>query len=153
MRRILALALAMTVLLVLMVAMVFVNATMRYVLGKNIMQFEEYSRFCFVWASYLGIILAFKEKRHVAVTVVVDLVKSERGKRVMAVLCDLITLVVLAFVFYGGVIYTLNANYKTAATGTNYMVLTVGIPLMAACSMGIILADLYRTLVKKEKEA
>ena len=58
------------VLMAAIVVMTFVNAALRYTVGKNVLSFEEYSRFCFVWICYLGTIIAFEEKRHICVTIV-----------------------------------------------------------------------------------
>lgn len=140
----------MTLFLMLMVGMTFINAVMRYIFGSNSMYFEEYARFCFVWACYLGIILAFVEKRHICVTFLTDLIKKPSARRRLDIFIYIVCIAVLCFVLYGGIIYTLQAaTYNTAATKTNFAIVTIGLPLMAACSIGVLIKDLYSAITKK----
>ena len=87
------------VLMAAIVVMTFVNAALRYTVGKNVLSFEEYSRFCFVWICYLGTIIAFEEKRHICVTIVSDLLKGT-VKRAVVFVGRLIILAASGVVFY-----------------------------------------------------
>lgn len=45
------------------VIMTFINALLRYTVGKNVLSFEEYSRFCICMDSYIGIVIAYEDKQ------------------------------------------------------------------------------------------
>jgi TRAP-type C4-dicarboxylate transport system permease small subunit len=53
--------------LVAMVFMVFGNVMMRYVFNSGITVSEEMSRYCFIWLTYLGAMVAMHEKGHLGV--------------------------------------------------------------------------------------
>ena len=55
------LKLAIVVCLALMVVLVFGNVVLRYALNMGITVSEELSRFLFVWMTFLGAIIAFRE--------------------------------------------------------------------------------------------
>ena len=48
-----------SIVLISMVLMIFVNAVLRYVFNSGISATEELSRYAFVWVSALGAILAY----------------------------------------------------------------------------------------------
>lgn len=45
---------------------------MRYVLNNSLAWSEELARYCFIWATYIGVSYGVKAKAHVAVTALVD---------------------------------------------------------------------------------
>ena len=51
-------------LLLAMVAMVFGNVVLRYAFNSGLVVSEELSRFCFVWLTFLGAIVAMREHAH-----------------------------------------------------------------------------------------
>ena len=55
-----------------MACMVFVNVVLRYGFNSGASITEEISRYLFVWLTFLGAILAFKDNSHVSVSVLVD---------------------------------------------------------------------------------
>ena len=57
--------------LVAMVVMVFGNVVMRYVFNSGITVSEEMSRYCFIWLTYLGAMVAMHEKGHLGVDTLV----------------------------------------------------------------------------------
>ena len=140
------------VLMAAIVVMTFVNAALRYTVGKNVLSFEEYSRFCFVWICYLGTIIAFEEKRHICVTIVSDLLKGT-VKRAVVFVGRLIILAASGVVFYAGLLYLRRAvTYHTAATNTNMGVVVVGLPLTALCLIVIQAVDLYKACAGRRKK-
>ena len=44
----------------------------RYVLNDSLTWTEELARFCFIWGGILGIVLAFREKTHARIMILVD---------------------------------------------------------------------------------
>ena len=57
--------------MVAMVVMVFGNVIMRYVLNSGITVSEEMSRYCFIWLTYLGAMVAMREGGHLGVDTLV----------------------------------------------------------------------------------
>ena len=58
--------------LALMVVLVFGNVVLRYAFNMGITVSEELSRFLFVWMTFLGAIIAFREHGHLGVDMVVS---------------------------------------------------------------------------------
>jgi TRAP-type C4-dicarboxylate transport system permease small subunit len=56
----------------LMAAIISAEVFFRYVLNSSIYFSEELSRFCFIWAGFLGASLALREGRHIGVTLLVE---------------------------------------------------------------------------------
>jgi TRAP-type transport system small permease protein len=58
-------------LLLAMVVMVFGNVVMRYVFNSGILISEEMSRYCFIWLTYIGAMVAMREGGHLGVDTLV----------------------------------------------------------------------------------
>ena len=58
-------------LLLAMVLMVFGNVVLRYVFNSGIVVSEELSRFCFVWLTFIGAIVAVRDDAHLGMDNVV----------------------------------------------------------------------------------
>ena len=63
------LELLIVVAMVAMVGMVFGNVVLRYGFNSGIDISEEMSRYCFIWLTYVGAIVAMRDKAHVGVDV------------------------------------------------------------------------------------
>lgn len=132
------------VLMVAIVLMTFTNALLRYTIGRNVLSFEEYSRFCFVWICYIGTVIAFEEKRHICVTLISDALKGV-AKTAATLVSQLVVLATSGVVLYAGILYMRRAvTYQTAATGTNMGIVVIGLPLMMASIIYLQLVDIYR---------
>lgn len=57
--------------LVAMVAMVFGNVVLRWVFNTGITVSEEMSRYCFIWLTYIGAMVAMRENGHLGVDTLV----------------------------------------------------------------------------------
>ena len=57
--------------LVAMVVMVFGNVVLRYAFNSGIQVSEEMSRYCFIWLTYIGAMIAMREKGHLGVDTLV----------------------------------------------------------------------------------
>ena len=131
------------------VLMTFINAALRYTMGKNILSFEEYSRFCFVWICYIGTVIAFEEKRHICVDLISGHLKG-KAKTTVDLICQILTVLVSGLILWAGILYFRRAvtNYS-AATHTNMGIVVVGLPLMALCLLYIQLRDMVRQYIKR----
>ena len=61
----------LAVLLLAMVLMVFGNVVLRYVFNSGIVVSEELARFCFVWLTFIGAIVAVRDNAHLGMDNVV----------------------------------------------------------------------------------
>ena len=84
--------------LVAMVVMVFGNVVLRYGFNSGITVSDEMSRYCFIWLTYIGAMVAMREKGHLGVDTLV-LRLSLSGKKVcfflseaLMLLCNLLFL-------------------------------------------------------------
>ncbi len=66
-----ALELLVVVAMVAMVGMVFGNVVLRYGFNSGILISEEMSRYCFIWLTYIGAMIAMREKGHLGVDTLV----------------------------------------------------------------------------------
>ena len=83
-----------------MVLMVFGNVVLRYAFNSGISVSEELSRFFFVWLTFIGAVLAAHEGAHLGVDMLVA--RLPRGGRIVClVVCELLTLLVCAMLFWG----------------------------------------------------
>src|SRR5512133_3348253 len=57
--------------MVAMVAMVFGNVVLRYAFNSGITISEEMSRYCFIWLTYIGAMIAMRERGHLGVDTLV----------------------------------------------------------------------------------
>jgi TRAP-type transport system small permease protein len=57
--------------LVAMVVMVFGNVVLRYAFNSGILVSEELSRYCFIWLTYIGAMIAMRDREHLGVDTLV----------------------------------------------------------------------------------
>jgi TRAP-type transport system small permease protein len=87
------LELLVVVSLVAMVFMVFGNVVLRYGFNSGILISEEMSRYCFIWLTYIGAMIAMREREHLGVDMVVR--KLPRlGKKICLLLAESLMLLV-----------------------------------------------------------
>src|SRR5687768_7119449 len=77
--------------LVAMVFMVFGNVVLRYGFNSGILVSEEMSRYCFIWLTYIGAMIAMREKGHLGVDTLVKHL-GVRGKKVCLFLSEALML-------------------------------------------------------------
>jgi TRAP-type C4-dicarboxylate transport system permease small subunit len=65
--------------MVAMVIMVFGNVVLRYGFNSGITVSDEMSRYCFIWLTYIGAMIAMREREHLGVdTLVKHLPRARR---------------------------------------------------------------------------
>jgi TRAP-type C4-dicarboxylate transport system permease small subunit len=77
--------------LVAMVVMVFGNVVLRYGFNSGILISEEMSRYCFIWLTYIGAMIAMREKGHLGVDTLVKHLGTG-GKKVCLFLSEALML-------------------------------------------------------------
>jgi TRAP-type C4-dicarboxylate transport system permease small subunit len=86
--------------LVAMVIMVFGNVVLRYAFNSGIQVSEEMSRYCFIWLTYVGAMIAMRERGHLGVdTLVKHLPRA--GKKACLFLSEALMLWVNVLFFIG----------------------------------------------------
>lgn len=86
--------------LVAMVVMVFGNVVLRYSINSGILISEEMSRYCFIWLTYTGAMVAMREKGHLGVDILVRRLPL-LGKKVCLFLSEALMLTCNALFFVG----------------------------------------------------
>jgi len=95
-----ALGALMVLCLTLMVVMVFTNVVLRYAFNSGINVSEELSRWLFVWMTFMGAVVALRQRGHLGTDMLVARL-SVRGKRLVLGLAYVLMLFCCALVFQG----------------------------------------------------
>jgi TRAP-type C4-dicarboxylate transport system permease small subunit len=134
------------VLLIAMVVMVFGNVVLRYVFNSGLSFYDELSRWSFVWLTFLGAIVAMRERRHLGVDILVRLL-PRLGQKACFVVSNLLMLYATWLLLRGSWMQTLlNWDVPGAATGLSSG-LFYGVGLVFAGSAALLLlSDLWRVL-------
>lgn len=83
-----------------MVLIVFLNVILRYFFHSGLTWSEELARYQFVWVVFLGAILAYKDKGHLAVDLLVGVV-PKRLQKVLFLLSNAVIIAVLVLLIHG----------------------------------------------------
>ena len=117
-----------------MAGAVFIQVIFRYVFHQPIYWSEELPRLMLIWLTFLGAVLAVKNQSHLSISLIINRF-SENTKNVIQLFANLVTLLFLLVVLWGGVIIThLTMPNRTAAlqlpTGLFYLAAPVGTAMM-----------------------
>jgi TRAP-type C4-dicarboxylate transport system permease small subunit len=93
-----------------LVFLVFFQVVNRFILHIPAAWTEEMARYNFVWVSLYGSVKALKEKSHLSVDVIVETMKSERGKMIIDVISSSLVVVFACVLLVTGYMYTV-ANF------------------------------------------
>jgi TRAP-type transport system small permease protein len=144
---------ALVLLLAGMVAMVFTNVVLRYGFNTGINFSEEMSRYFFVWLTFTGAVLTFRDHAHIGVETMVRLF-GRRGRLVCMALTNAIIVLCSAVLFYGTWMqHDINASMSAAVVGIS-MIWVFGIGYFTALGIGLIaLNRLVRILMGRVDHA
>lgn len=108
---------ALVALLAGMTVMVFGNVVLRYAFNSGWNFSEEMSRYFFVWLTFIGAILAFREYNHIGVETLVRQF-GPMGRRICLALTNLVILVCAGVLFWGTwVQHPINASMTAPVVG------------------------------------
>lgn len=146
------LGLVVVVLLTAMVVMVFGNVLLRYGFNSGLLVSEELSRYCFVWLTFVGAVLTFREHAHMGVETVVQRF-GRRGRLVCMALTNIIIMACSVVFFWGTVMqFEVNATMFAPVTGLSLAwVYGIGLFTGAGCFL-IATARLIQVLRGKVSE-
>jgi TRAP-type transport system small permease protein len=138
--------------LALMVVLVFGNVVLRYAFNLGITVSEELSRFLFVWLTFLGAIIAFRERGHLGVDMVVSRLPAV-GKKTCLIVSQVLMLYVTWLFLEGSWQQTMiNLSVRSPSAGIS-MGLFYGVGIIFSVSAGLmIIYDLYRVATGKIAE-
>lgn len=92
--------LTLIVSMIVMFVLVLGNVVMRSAFNSGWDIAEELPRFLFVWMTFLGAIVAMRDRSHIAVHVVTNLLPMA-GKKICWGICQILILVCCGYMFYG----------------------------------------------------
>ncbi|HEX6014122.1 MAG TPA: TRAP transporter small permease [Geminicoccaceae bacterium] len=146
------LKIAIVACLAVMVVLVFGNVVLRYAFNLGITVSEEVSRFLFVWLTFLGAIIAFREHGHLGVDVVVSRLPAA-GKKACLIVSQVLMLYVTWLFLQGSWAQTMiNLGVASPSAGIS-MGLFYGVGVVFSVSAGLILLhDLYRVVTGRMSE-
>ena len=123
-------------LLLAMVVMVFGNVVLRYVFNSGIVVSEELSRFCFVWLTFIGAVLAMRDGSHLGMDTVVRAL-SRSGRLICFALSQALILICCILLFQGTwVQHEVNATTAAPVTGLS-MIWVYGVSYVTALGIGL----------------
>ena len=136
-----------------LVASVAVGVFFRYVLSQSLYWATEVPNVLLIWIVFLGSVVAFYERRHIAFTALVEQLPASLSW-LLAILAELIALGFLLFMtWYGWSIVTQAMNSLSDALkvprGYFYLCVPISAALMALCSA----ENLYRLISGRQAEA
>ena len=122
-----------------MVVMVFGTVVLRYGFNSGLDFSEELSRFFFIWITFLGAIIAMREKAHLGLDTLVRLL-PRGGKKLCFGLSNALMLGCCVLMFYGTWRqHQINATTMSAVTGIP-MIWVYGVGYLASVAMGALIA-------------
>ena len=136
-----------------MVILVFLNVILRYIFNSGIPIGDEIARYFFIWSVFVGVVLAYRDKEHVGVTLVVDALKGT-AKKIMLVLGNLVSTVTIGYLLISSIAYLKVAHrYNSPASGIPFSFVAI---ILVIASISILLLnnfDLYRLLKTREGDS
>ena len=125
----------LALLLLAMVVMVFGNVVLRYVFNSGITVSEELSRFCFVWLTFIGGVVAMREGTHLGMDNIVNRL-PRRGKLVCLGVSQALIIVCCAVLLWGSWRqHEINASMAAPVTGLS-MIWIFGLGYVVALGIG-----------------
>ena len=136
-----------------MVVMVFGNVVLRYAFNTGITISDEMSRYCFIWLTYIGAMVAMREKGHLGVDTLVKHLGLS-GKKVCLFLSEAIMLFCNALFFIGTFkMHDLQVTNISPVVGMS-MIWVYGIGYIVAVVMAIMNFNvIYKLLTGQLSEA
>ena len=129
-----------------MVVLVFGNVVMRYAFNSGITVSEEVSRWLFIWGTFLGALVALRERAHLGVDMLVSRLPLA-GKKACLLVTHVAMLVLLAMLFKGALDQVrINWDVTAPTTGASMAIVHASALVFAGLAALIILADLARFL-------
>ena len=140
------------VLLAGMAIMVFVNVVMRYSMNSGLTVSDEMARYFFVWVTFIGAVVTFREHGHLGVETLVA--HFGRKGRILCMIASNLIIILCSAIFFWGTWKQLPINWgmKAPVTGLSMgYVYGIGFITGAGCTI-IALERLYRLVTGRVTE-
>ncbi|OYU91293.1 MAG: C4-dicarboxylate ABC transporter permease [Burkholderiales bacterium PBB5] len=132
--------------LALMVVLVFGNVVMRYAFNSGITVSEELSRWLFVWLTFLGAVVAVRERGHLGSDMLTSRL-GRNGKRVCLALGQILMLYATWLLLSGSWSQArINAEVEAPVTGLPVSIFYASGVVFAVSTGLMLLGDLWRSL-------
>ncbi|MDU9004428.1 TRAP transporter small permease [Sedimentitalea todarodis] len=132
------------------ILLVFVDVIARFAFSTSVAVANELARFCFVYMIYFGVSYAIRERRHMRVTVVLDMM-PEAARRWVFALAEFVFLAYSVMVCWLGVVITQQAFDRgkiLSSTEWPLGVLYAAIILSGALSSARLVHSLWRVVAR-----
>ena len=117
--------------LVIMISLVFFNSVLRYFFDSGIAFSEEFSRICFVYMIFFGIILVAKDKAHLTVDIIISALPEQYRK--------------IVFIAYGALqLMSLTYTQQMPATGISSSFLYLAAVISAVSYFFIVMFSMIK---------
>lgn len=104
-----------------MVSVIFLQVVSRYLFSNSLSWSEELGRYLFVWMTFLGAALAFREKMHVSLDMLIERLPSSLRKICLSV-GYIAMILFICVLIYGG--------YRFVAKGSQQISAAMQIPMI-----------------------
>jgi TRAP-type C4-dicarboxylate transport system permease small subunit len=130
------LGLLVVVCMVAMVIMVFGNVILRYAFNSGITVSEELSRYCFIWLTYIGAMIAMRERGHLGVDTMVKYLPVAGKKACLFVSEALMLLCNVLFIMGTYEMHDLQVTNVSPVVGIS-MIWVYGVGYVVGAVMGL----------------
>ena len=143
----------MALLLAIMVVLVFGNVVLRYAFDSGITVSEEMSRWLFVWMTFLGAVVAVKERGHLGTDMLVSRL-PRGGKKFCLVVGHVMMIYVCWLLFRGSLEQTkINWDVEAPVTGASVAIFYASGIFFAVCAALLLARELWRALTGRLSDA
>lgn len=141
----------LVVLFTTMVVVLFTQVVMRAVFNNSLAWSEELTRYCFIYLVFIGISYAVKKRRHLNLTIFINILNN-KGKKTLNLFSDLLFLLFAVFILSYGVgltIDTFKFEQITPSLGIPMGVIYAGVPIGMALTIIRLIQNIYFEFKRK----
>ncbi|PKM51360.1 MAG: TRAP transporter small permease [Firmicutes bacterium HGW-Firmicutes-7] len=139
------------------VVVVIINVILRYFLNTGLYWAEEVATISFVWSVFMGASATYKHRMNIGIDVLVNK-GSEKVKRIVKLIVDILLFVITTYIFYLSIVFTKTASIKPTAvlgisSGYVNSALLVGFGLMTLHAVRFLAEDIksFANPINKEE--
>ena len=140
-----------------MIGVGFLQILLRYFFARPFAWAEELLIAANIWFVFLAAVVTLRNRRHIAVTMVVDLIKSSKVRQVIDLIGKILIAIFLVYLIWGTIkIQPMQASYRTPTLRLprNYLSISVLISaiLMFVITVRSIVLDLIGVVTKRDRQ-
>ncbi|MBV2143385.1 TRAP transporter small permease [Falsochrobactrum sp. TDYN1] len=111
-----------------MAAMVFLNVVLRYAANSGLNVSDELSRYFFIWVSFLGAVLTFRENGHLGIETLVA--RFSRSGRIFCMILTNLVILLCSGIFFWG-------TWKQSGINASMHAPVTGLPMIYVYGIGL----------------